>query len=61
MPKPVSLPIKCVHCGAALRLDVANWSPDVYAQRTAHDYRCPACQKLQTVTLPGTVVQVRSA
>jgi hypothetical protein len=58
MPKPVSLPVRCIRCDTALRLDVADWTPDLYAMRTTYDYICPECQMLQTVRLPGKLVSV---
>ena len=57
--QPVRLPVSCAHCRSALTLLVADWTPDIYAQRSAHEYICPTCQKHQTVTLPGRLVEVK--
>ena len=52
--------VECSHCGTALTLIVADWTPDIYAERSKQEYACPACQKRQAVTLSGHVVQVTS-
>jgi hypothetical protein len=50
------LPVDCGTCGVALDLQIVDWDPSMtpIPQR----YRCPRCQELHTVQIPGTVVFV---
>ena len=54
----VTMPIRCAFCGARLAIMVADWTPDIYAERSTHDVLCPGCQQHQSVTLSGHIVQV---
>jgi hypothetical protein len=56
--QPVTMSVDCSQCGTALALIVSDWTPDIYAERSKQDYVCPMCDKPQTATLSGHIVQV---
>lgn len=59
MPDLVTLPVHCLHCGAAVTLEMSEWKPDD-PPPSENTYGCPSCGRQNRIETPGRVLWART-